>query len=389
MRTQSNLLTATHTFENASLHHTSAKSTTSQAANVTRGDELPGKIWMLWFQGWHQAPFLQKQCLRSWQLYNPHWEVNAISNDDLPTVLEEDFEVYRKLVQDNPDTLQVQGQSDLLRFFILKRHGGVWADSTMLCRRPLDEWLRDTMVAGFFAFGPEDSPYLMGPSVPLVSSFLAAAPGHPIVVSALRRFVSYWELKPEGVGGPLGYFWSHWIVGRSVGIAELCEGSDHGDPEAIERWQLMPKRTGEYGKPGPNLFMQKGWLAPEKLLDTPPSHDTRAVILCDRETPLVKLSSRSDFVDAIDNPNSGIHLLLNSTATSAMAFSECTRDRTCSPWRVQSQECALLNAEATSDTTLRIGSQSFWYIVAAATVAACLLLVVLSWRHSRVLEIPK
>ena len=34
-------------------------------------DELPKRIWILWEQGWDNAPYLQKQVAQSWRCYNP------------------------------------------------------------------------------------------------------------------------------------------------------------------------------------------------------------------------------------------------------------------------------------------------------------------------------
>ena len=41
---------------------------------------------------------------------------------------------------------------------------GVWADATVLCRRPLDEWIHAAAAPadGFFAFGPEKGPGALG-----------------------------------------------------------------------------------------------------------------------------------------------------------------------------------------------------------------------------------
>lgn len=353
-------------------------------------DALPNIIWMLWLQGWEKAPPLQTECLQSWKLYNPGWEVKAISRDDLPALLGDDFEVYAKIKRDNPDNFQLPGQSDLLRFLILKRYGGVWADSTMLCRRPLDEWLWHVMVAGFFVFAPDGSTFVLGPTPPFVSSFIAATPEHAIVVSSYKRFVSYWEGKPDGVGGPLGYFWSHLLVGKSVGLDEFSSGDDHGDKGAINMWQLMPKRTGEFGQSGPNLFIEHGWFsnAYRKLIDAPASRDTQAMIRCDKETPMLKLSGRQSLVSEIDNPRSGIHLLLAVTMKAAVAYSKCSQDKTCLPWHAQEEQACANWRAITPDTMIRSGSYPFWFqITVFGAIVVCGTLCLIRWMNSGVQEL--
>jgi len=39
-----------------------------------------------------------------------------------------------------------------VRILLLHEFGGIWVDATLLCNRPLDEWLPSTMTEGFFAF---------------------------------------------------------------------------------------------------------------------------------------------------------------------------------------------------------------------------------------------
>jgi hypothetical protein len=34
-------------------------------------------------------------------------------------------------------------KSDVIRLHLLSKHGGVWTDATMVCMRPLDDWLQD------------------------------------------------------------------------------------------------------------------------------------------------------------------------------------------------------------------------------------------------------
>jgi hypothetical protein len=40
-----------------------------------------------------------------------------------------------------------QPKSDIIRLSLLKNHGGVWADATMLCMQPLDSWVDEAVNA--------------------------------------------------------------------------------------------------------------------------------------------------------------------------------------------------------------------------------------------------
>lgn len=149
-------------------------------------------VWILWLQGWHKAPSLVRSCLSSWQKYNPSWHIRAISLADI------------RILLDLPDfsgkNITPASFSDLVRLDLLHEYGGVWVDSTLLCRCPLDDWLPSRLSEGFFAFSKPCE------GRELSSWFLAAdQPGHP-VVSAWRDSVrSFWSSRCQATD----YFWLH------------------------------------------------------------------------------------------------------------------------------------------------------------------------------------
>lgn len=111
---------------------------------------IPGKtVWLLWLQGWDKAPWLQRQVKDSWIKYNPEWNVELIDNNNLKNYV--DIPYINKVKSP-------AAKSDCIRLSLLEKHGGVWADSTMLCMAPLDEWIYDALdPTGFWMYhgGPE------------------------------------------------------------------------------------------------------------------------------------------------------------------------------------------------------------------------------------------
>jgi mannosyltransferase OCH1-like enzyme len=47
-------------------------------ADFTTAAALPRVIWMLWLQGWHQAPELVRACAETWRRRNPGWTVRRL-----------------------------------------------------------------------------------------------------------------------------------------------------------------------------------------------------------------------------------------------------------------------------------------------------------------------
>ena len=106
---------------------------------------MPKIIWMFWQQGEDQAPFVVRRCIDSWRRHNPDWELRVLDDTTLPDYVD---------MSDFPHHLGLAARfnANLLRLRLLSRYGGVWADATVYCHRPLTEWYRLQMVSGFFAF---------------------------------------------------------------------------------------------------------------------------------------------------------------------------------------------------------------------------------------------
>lgn len=137
-------------------------------------------IWTFWNQGFGNAPEVVKLCLQSWRRFNPGWEIRAL---DGPTLMDlADFEQID--IERNDITVQVI--SDLARISLLKRFGGVWADATVFCCKPLESWIWPYSKEGFFAFRNP------GPDRLIASWFIAANPDNEILIRLHQEFFSLW-----------------------------------------------------------------------------------------------------------------------------------------------------------------------------------------------------
>jgi hypothetical protein len=211
-------------------------------------------IWISWLQGWQSAPPLVLKCLSSWQQFNPGWQVRACAIEDF------------RILLDLPDLagkiITAASFSDLVRVQLLHEYGGVWVDATLLCRRPLDDWLPALMEEGFFAF---ERP---APDRPLASWFLAAESGHPLMAKWCQASHLYWQLRLRSHD----YFWFHHL------FEKLCSA----DPGFLDRWARVPKLSGAES---PHRAQLLG-------LD---SEDPAAVSeLQQEQSPVLKLSYRHD-----------------------------------------------------------------------------------------------
>lgn len=147
---------------------------------VSGGAGPPKRIWFLWFKGIGNAPEVVRRCRESWLARNPGWEVVTLDEASLPAFTSLDYTTGHLAAQ------SANHRSNLVRLELLARHGGVWADATCLCMRPLDEWLPPNLGSGFFAFRRPRGDRL------LATWFLAAQPGNLLVERMLERMTDYW-----------------------------------------------------------------------------------------------------------------------------------------------------------------------------------------------------
>lgn len=94
-------------------------------------------IWVCWLQGYDNAPLLVKKCIDQIKKYNQNVIVLNLENYhnyvELPEIITEKFS-QKKITPTH--------FSDILRFALLAKHGGLWIDSTYLTFQPLpsDIW---------------------------------------------------------------------------------------------------------------------------------------------------------------------------------------------------------------------------------------------------------
>lgn len=151
-------------------------------------------VWMLWLQGRATAPDLVKACVSSWERMNPGWDVRLLDAQSA--------RLYAPLVHEldlSRLTITAASLSDLIRLALLHEYGGVWADATLYCNRPLDSWLPEVAASGFFAFSRP------GPTRPLASWFLAASPRNSLISKWTKLAFDYWQERALTED----YFWVH------------------------------------------------------------------------------------------------------------------------------------------------------------------------------------
>jgi len=231
-------------------------------------DGVSRTIWFLWFQGLENAPPVVRMCHESWVSRNPGWRVITLDAATLGA-----FTPVR-YSEGNIARLTLQHRADLLRLDLLARHGGVWADATCFCVRPLDEWLPPNTGSGFFAF------HQPGPDRVISNWFLAARRGNVLVTRLFDRMMSYWGDQPlrNPKRGPAvnaltrllrcsrwtrGLWFTrplrNWLsIGPYFAFHYAFEQLVHDDAECARVWSRTPRVSAD----GPHRLWRAGLLSP-------------------------------------------------------------------------------------------------------------------------------
>jgi hypothetical protein len=173
--------------------------------------EIPGKtVWLLWLQGWDSAPKLVQQVKESWEKYNPEWNIELVDSKNLKTYIDVSY------LDDVPTDA---AKSDVIRLHLLAKHGGVWADSTMLCMASLDNWIYDAVrPVGFWMWHGRDNG--------AASWFIISQVQSTLIQKWKNACDDYWS-KNSDIGN---YFWMNGLFNDLV----------KNDSDFKSEWEKVP-----------------------------------------------------------------------------------------------------------------------------------------------------
>lgn len=132
---------------------------------------IPKIIHVIWFGG--ALPDLLKEYVYSWIEKNPGWKVYLWNDDSVKNLEIYNQELFVKAR--NPGM-----RSDILRFEIVYRYGGVYVDTDFECLQPFDIFHHSYDFYG--ALMPLDTYHIQ-----VTSGLFGARPGHPILKHCIEQ----------------------------------------------------------------------------------------------------------------------------------------------------------------------------------------------------------
>lgn len=208
------------------------------SAVCTDADYQTLPIWQLWLQGKQQAPRLVSKCMNSVEKFGGGREIFILTEHDLANYTDIPGVVWDKYHQGLMENAHF---SDIVRSFLLEKHGGTWIDATVLLTAPIpEEFLRQD----FFAFAYENikDPYKVK-YYTFGSWFLHAKPNHLLFRKMNKVLLDYWQNENSTVH----YFTFHmiatWLIRNDLVLSEV--------------WDRLPK----YSEIPPHV-LQRNFLEP-------------------------------------------------------------------------------------------------------------------------------
>mmetsp|Transcript_93086 Transcript_93086/g.216338 ORF Transcript_93086/g.216338 Transcript_93086/m.216338 type:complete len:571 (-) Transcript_93086:22-1734(-) len=149
----------------------------------------PRILWTYWDQGADAMPAFNKLCVDSWKVLNPTWCVEVVDRESLRTLVEH---------EDLPRTLDAlslhQHRADCAKLALLRRHGGVYLDSSVLVFADLAtvmSWL--DIEEGRLDF----SGFYLRTHDFVENWFMACRQESPLVVAWHEEHLAFWQTRTD------------------------------------------------------------------------------------------------------------------------------------------------------------------------------------------------
>lgn len=159
-----------------------------QKGRVANFSIMPKKIHFIWLGS--PLPAACQKIIDSWRKLNVGWEIIVWNEEKIATLDLINKEAYNFAVN-------FAEKSDIARYEILYKFGGIYVDTDYLCLKPFDA-IRER--CNFFA-GIE-----YGPAPQLGNSIIGAIPGHPILKACIKSLkkgtADHNDVRIQGTTGP-------------------------------------------------------------------------------------------------------------------------------------------------------------------------------------------
>ena len=145
-------------------------------------------IWSVWWQGEHNAPEIVKMCFAAIRRHKGSVPFRIITEANYREYIDIPEHVIRKV---RNKTITLTHFSDIIRFYLLSKYGGLWLDATIL---PVRDIPKEIFSYDYYVIRHEENPYSYGVNRDRWISFLQAAKkGSPLCAFGYEFLAEYWK----------------------------------------------------------------------------------------------------------------------------------------------------------------------------------------------------
>lgn len=179
--------------------------------------KIPPVIHLIWL-GSKPFPFESVENVRTWIAHHPGWRVKLWTDREkeppctgveMVLINDSHFSCLARFYQASEDSWE---KSNLLRYEILFREGGVYADHDMRCLRSFDGIHR-----GYDFYCCLETPHeaFVGRKISCGNEIIGACPGHPVMARTIRLIADRWDLLGKKFRGKDTYSRAEMVVHRT------------------------------------------------------------------------------------------------------------------------------------------------------------------------------
>ncbi len=144
-----------------------------------------GPIWVMWWQGLDGSePPIVRACVDSIKRHANGREVRLITKNTVDQYASLDPSIMRKV---HEGAITLTTLSDIVRFAVLKEHGGMWMDATMYLAADLSD---DVRRYAFYSIPNHQT----APTRNWTGYFMGGKPGNPLFAYMLQAFTTLYAL---------------------------------------------------------------------------------------------------------------------------------------------------------------------------------------------------
>jgi mannosyltransferase OCH1-like enzyme len=246
---------------NLSIFH--RKSPDAPSAEDLLSQPFPNKIWQSWKDDSENPTEKAAGLPYQWRAVNPGWRYERLTDDNMDAYVRERFE--GRTVDVFTGLHDPILKADLLRYLLMLKEGGVWADIDVRPLQPVANWIpeqhreKTNLVIGIESDHHKKSvlPGVSPHSVALAQFAMFAKPGHPVLRVVVERVLDniqhLMDTKPAGAAitfndvmtttGP--YAWTQAFMDYFKNVTGVEHNGDEMDsmeePRLIGDVLVLPK----------------------------------------------------------------------------------------------------------------------------------------------------